>query len=181
MTNESLKMSSSAQVEIDSPLADLLLDHLSAEKSSLTAMLTAVRDVHYALLVLDDEALKRSLEAESRELNSNTSLQARRRQVQSELAARLQLDPQEITLRRLAKITSGPLQDSINQVLNSLAEMAAEVDRLNRQNAAMIGQSLAVARGVIEQLTGSVATSESYNSIGGRAETHVGPLMQWGG
>jgi hypothetical protein len=167
--------------KIDGLMAEQLLSHLREERASLTSMLQAVRDVHYSLLVLDDHSLKSSLDAEERELKMNTALQQRRRQLQGQFASSLQLTPRDITLHRLAAMTSGSLHDSIGEILQSLAEMAAEVDKLNRQNAAMIGQSLAIARGVIEQLTGSAAINESYNSIGGRAETHVGPLIQWGG
>jgi hypothetical protein len=78
-------------------------------------------------------------------------------------------------------MTSGSLRESVESIWRSLSAMAAEMDVLNRQNAAMIGQSLSIARGVVERLTGVSAVGESYNAAGGRAETYVGPLIQWGG
>ncbi len=181
MTNESLNLTSAPDATIDGPAAEQLLSYLGDEATSLAAMLNAVREVHQALMVLDDNALKASLVVEARELSSNVEIQSRRRQFQNELATVLQVAPGEVTLRRLAMATSGTLRESIERIRRSLSEMATELDRLNRQNAAMIGQSLAIARGVVERLTGTSASQESYDAVGGRAKTHVGPLIQWGG
>lgn len=161
--------------------ADQLLVHLEDEQASLAGLLNAVRDVNQALKALDDEALRKSLEAEVRELSSNAAIQQRRHQLRDSLAELLHVNPSEVTLRQLVVMTTGSMRQSIERLWNSLLEMAREMERLNRQNAAMIGQSLAIARGVVEQLTGVTAVNESYNSIGARAQADVGPLMQWGG
>jgi hypothetical protein len=181
MSTKLARQSPAQSVNIAGPVAEQLLSHLGDEKESLAAMLTAVRDVHVALRDLNDEALRKSLEAEARELSSSLTIQQRRRELQLNLAPILQIPPQEVTLRRLISATSGSVRESVELIWRSLTEMATEMDRLNRQNAAMIGLSMTIARGVIERLTGVTAVGESYNAIGGRAETHVGPLIQWGG
>ena len=140
-----------------------------------------MRDVNQSLKALDDDALRKSLEAEVCELSSNSAIQQRRHELRNSLADLLHVDPQEVTLRQLVAMTTGPMRQSIERIWSSLLEMAREMEMLNRQNAAMIGQSLAIARGVVEQLTGVTAVNESYNSIGARAQSDVGPLIQWGG
>lgn len=165
---------------IDEHTANRLLQHLTAESDALLAMLNAVRDVHNALKDLDDDALYRSLDVEARELSLSAEMQERRHRLQRELAQLLMVQPQEVTLRRLVQLTTGTARASIEHVWRRLVEMAAEVERLNRQNAAMIAQSLSIARGVLGRLTGSAITNESYNAGGGRAETHTGPVIQWG-
>ena len=165
---------------IDDQVADRLLQHLTEESDALAAMLTAVRDVHRALMELDDDALYRSLDAEARELSSSVEIQERRHALQDELAALLRIQRQEVTLRRLIQLTAGSVRSSIERLWRQLIEMAAEVDRLNRQNAAMIAQSLSIARGVLGRLTGVPSVTESYTSVGSRAETHTGPVIQWG-
>ncbi len=180
MSKESMTPSSAQEMKIVGPVAEQLLSHLGDESATLAAMLTAVREVHHALIHLDDGALQKSLEAEARELSSSLEIQKRRLQLQADLANVLNMPPQEVTLRRLVTMTSGSLCETIQRVWRSLAEMAAEVDRLNRQNAAMISQSLAIVRGVVERLTGAAAVGESYNAVGVRADTHVGPIIQWG-
>lgn len=167
-------------VAIVGPVADQLLEHLENERSSLEAMLTAIRDVHVALRDLNDAALETSLEVEARELASGVALQERRRRLQCDLAEKLRIRPEEVTLRRLMMLASGSVRDSIERIWRSLSEMAMETERLNRQNAAMINQSLSIARNIVEQISGASATSESYGATGVRAETHVGPLIQWG-
>lgn len=167
-------------VAIVGPVADQLLAHLETERLSLEAMLKAIRDVHAALRDLNDQALQSSLEAEARELACGVALQERRHRLQIELGAKLQIRPEEVTLRRLVTLATGSVRDSLERVWRSLSEMAAETERLNRQNAAMIGHSLSIARGVVEQITGAAGTGESYGAGGIRSETHVGPLIQWG-
>lgn len=180
MTKLSMTASVKSQVEIAGPVAEQLLVHLGDESETLAAMLSAVREVHHALMNLDDESLQKSLEVEARELSASIAIQQRRLQLQTELAAVLHVAPQEVTLRRLITLTSGSVREAIDRVWRSLLEMAAEVDRLNRQNAAMIGQSLSIVRGVVERITGVAAPGESYNAGGVRTDTHVGPLIQWG-
>lgn len=170
-----------SNVQIAGPVVEQIIAHLQDEKASLEAMLTAVRDVHDALIHLNDDSLRKSLEAEARELMANAAIQQRRHQMQGELATLLKVDARDVTLRHLASATTGSARVEIEEIWRSLKEMAVELERLNRLNAAMIGQSLAIARGVIEQVTGIAAVGESYDASGARAETHVGPLMQWGG
>ena len=181
MSTDATNSMSVQEPMIVGPVAERLLTHLGDETATLAAMLAAVRGVHDALRQLDDEALGQSLEAESRELSSSLALQQRRHDLQDQLASMLDLVPEEVTLRRLIAATSGSLRDAIERGWRSLTEMGAEMERLNRQNAAMIGQSMAIARGVVERLTGVRAVGESYNADGARTETHVGPLIQWGG
>ena len=181
MVTQSLSSEAVSGAPIDDQVADQLLAHLGAETMSMTGILNAVRGVHQALAQLDDAALMKSLEEESRELSTAREVQERRHRLQHEFAAVLHVAPNEVTLRRLASTTSGSLRESIEQGWQGLAKMASELERLNQQNAAMIGQSLALARGVVERMTGMVAVGESYNADGVRAETHLGPLIQWGG
>lgn len=181
MSQPSAMTHAMSNTPIAGPIVEQIIAHLKDEKASLEAMLTAVRDVHDALIHLNDDSLRKSLEAEARELISNAAIQQRRHQMQAELASFLQIDPRDVTLRRLVGATTGSARVEIELIWQSLKEMAVELERLNRLNAAMIGQSLAIARGVIEQVTGVTAVGESYDASGARAETHVGPLMQWGG
>ena len=180
MAIQGMNQAPTQEIAIVGPVAEQLLSHLGDEKETLAAMLQAVRDVHHALINLDDAALQESLQAEARELSSSIAIQSRRLRLQNEFANILHIAPQEVTLNRLVSMTTGSLRESIEQIWQSLLEMAKEVDRLNRQNAALIGQSLAIIRGVVERLAGVSGVGESYNAVGARSGTHVGPLLQWG-
>lgn len=175
--NEILKLNRAA---IDEQVAEQLLRHLTAEIEALTAMLNAVRNVHTALRDLDDDALYESLDVEARELAASAAIQERRHRLQNDLARLLSLQPHEVTIRRLVDLTTGTVRQSIEAAWTQLSLMASEIERLNRQNAAMIEQSLSIARGVLSRLTGGGAVNESYTAVGGRAETRTGPVIQWG-
>ncbi len=181
MTTEHPTLPNGHESRIVGPVAEHLLAHLRDEEASLAAMLQAVRDVHGALRHLDDDALRQSLEDEARVLRAAEALQQRRRQLRSELSEVLGVPAEETTLRRILSATTGALRETVERCRQSLAEMAAEMNRLNRQNAAMIRQSLSIAHGIIGRLTGTAAVGESYNADGGRDVSHVGSLVQWGG
>lgn len=181
MTTENSTFPSDGTGQIAGPVADHLLTHLHDEEASLSAMLQAVRDVHGALRHLNDDTLRQALEEEARVLKAAETLQRRRSQLRSELSVVLGLPAEETTLRRIVAATTGSLREAVERCRTILAEMAAEMNRLNRQNAAMIQQSLSITHGIIGRLTGAAGVGESYNADGGRDEAHVGSLIQWGG
>ena len=130
---------------------------------------------------MNDEEFRQSLDNESRAIQAAETLQQRRHQMRTELANVLGVSAAEATLRRVIAMTTGSLRETVERCRQSLAEMASELDRLNRQNAAMIRQSLSIAHGIVGRLTGTAAVGESYNADGVREEAHVGSLVQWGG
>jgi len=181
MTTENSNSPNSHEARIAGPVADHLLAHLHDEEASLSAMLQAVRDVHGALRHLNDDKLRQAIEEEARVLRAAEGLQPRRCQLRSDLSDVLGVPAEEITLCRILSATTGSLRETVERFRQSLAEMAAEMNRLNRQNAAMIRQSLSITKGIIGRLTGTAAVGESYNAGGGKEEAHMGSLVQWGG
>lgn len=166
---------------ITKALAERVQQHLCDEEQMLVAVLESVRQLHKSLRRLDGEALAIALQNETAALRDAEGLQARRKQVRAEAADELGVAPQEFTLGLLAARTTGELHTSISGARQKLKEMSTEMDRLNKQNAAMIQQSLMLMRGIVGRLTGAVASGESYNADGVREEAHVGSLLQWGG
>lgn len=166
---------------LDGPVAELLLSHLSAEESSLAAMLHAVQNVHNALRHLNDDQLREALEEESLAIAGASELQQQRWDLRVALAAALGVERDEATLGRVLTVATGALWEGVARFRKSLAEMSTELERLNRQNGAMIRQSLSLTRGIIGRLTGQRTAGDTYNAEGNRDEVHVGSLVQWGG
>ncbi len=166
---------------LDGPVAELLLSHLSAEESSLAAMLHAVQNVHNALRHLNDDQLREALEEESLAIAGASELQQQRWDLRVALAAALGVERDEATLGRVLTVATGALREGVARFRKSLAEMSTELERLNRQNGAMIRQSLSLTRGIIGRLTGQRTAGDTYNAEGNRDEVHVGSLVQWGG
>jgi hypothetical protein len=166
---------------IDDALAGRVSQHLVNEEQTLVAVLEAVRELHLSLRELDGDKLAKALEVETAALRDAEAQQGQRQQFRQEVARELGIAPQDFTLGKLVPRTTGKLQETIVGSRERLSAMSTEVDRLNRQNAAMIQQSLMLMRGIVSRLTRTAGASESYNAGGGRDEAHVGSLLQWGG
>lgn len=166
---------------ISPEMAERVKGHLDDEERSLIAVLDAVRELHQSLRQLDGAALQQALQHESAALMEAEQIQQRRQKLRFDAATELGLPPQEFTLGLLARKSSGELQQSVVASRQKLSEMAAEMDRLNRQNHAMAQQSTSIIRGIVSQLTGTAGHGESYTAGGVRDEAHVGSLVNWGG
>lgn len=169
------------QSGISHSLAERIQSHLTDEEHSLVEVLEAVRELHKSLRELDGEGLTKALQTESDALRQAELMQNQRQQMRTDVANELGMAPAEFSLGVLVERTTGVLQSSIAESRERLTAMSAEMDRLNRQNAAMIQQSLSLMRGIVGRLTGTAATCDSYNAGGAREEAHVGSLVQWGG
>lgn len=166
---------------ITKSLGERLQRHLCDEETALVTLLDAVRQLHQSLRDLDGEAVAIALQNEISALHEAEGLQVRRQTIRTEVAGELGITPQEFTLGLLVARTTGGLHTTIVESRQRLTEMSAEMERLNRQNSAMIQQSLQLIRDIEGRLTGTAASGESYGADGGREEAHVGSLVQWGG
>ncbi len=166
---------------ITDALAERVKQHLNDEERTLIAVLDAVRDLHQSLRQLDGEALAQALQSETTALRKAEILQPQRQRIRDDAARELGLAPQDFTLGVLVHNTTGSLHATVAESRQKLTEMSVEMDRLNRQNAAMIQQSLMLIRGIVGRLTRTAGSGESYNAGGIREEAHVGSLVEWGG
>lgn len=155
--------------------------HLNDEESSLSAILQAVRGVHAALRLLNENDLRQWLEFEAIILQAAEGVKQRRHELRDLLAQALNILPEEVTLSRIIVATEGSLRGRIERKRKTLAEMSAEMDRLNRQNAAMIRQSSELMQSIIGRLTGVTVVGGSYNAHGGMDVPPPKSLVQWGG
>src|SRR5947199_7631955 len=83
-----------------------LLDHLREEETSLAILLDAVRAVWQSLVARDDEKLGPALEAEARGFQMCEVMRDRRRQFCHEIAAALNIAPEQVSLSRWLEGTS---------------------------------------------------------------------------
>lgn len=158
-----------------------LIAHLREEEQSLAILLAAVREIWHALLNRDGERLTQALESESESLQMGESMREKRIAFRQEMAERLQVAPAEITLSRLDSCVSSETRGELTKCRRRLQEMSDELSRLNRQNSAMIGQSLELTERIVAELTGGGPHFTSYNATGQSEPAHVGSVLQWGG
>lgn len=155
-----------------------LMDHLREEEATLSLLLDAVHAVHDALLARDGDRLAQALDSESQALRIGELMRERRRVLQTAIATANGIAPDDVTLGWITANVGADASVEATCCRNHLVEMSAELARLNRQNSAMIRQSLDLSRSILNQLIGP--HFESYNASG-QLETSAGSVVQWGG
>lgn len=155
--------------------------HLQNEEQSLAVLLLSVREIRQALIARDGERLTRALESEADSLQLGEVMREKRAAFRRELAEQLRIAPEEITLSRLDGCVSEASRGELSATRQRLREMSEELARLNRQNAAMIQQTLDLTERIVGQLTGNGPHFTSYNAHGESEATNFGPVLQWGG
>ena len=159
----------------------LFLSHLRDEEQTLAVLLVAVREIRQALLTRDGERLTQALQAEADSFQMGEAMRDRRVAFRQGLAERLQVAPADVTLSFLETCVSAEARSELTKCRQRLEEMTEELLRLNRQNGAMIQQTLDLTERLVGQLTGGGPHFSGYNATGQSEASHTGPVLQWGG
>lgn len=171
----------------NTPITDVMevdarvIAHLREEEQTLAVLLVAVREIRHALLNRDGERLTQALQAEVDSFQMGELMRDKRAALRQQLAERLHESAEEITLSSLERVVSAETRGELAKCRQRLQEMSDELLRLNRQNAAMIQQTLDLTERIVGQLTGNGPHFTSYNATGQSESAHVGPVLQWGG
>ncbi len=173
MDNEQITISTEQETQI--------ISHMRDEERTLAILLVTVREIRQALLNRDGERLTQALEAEANSFRQGEVMRDRRVTLRQDMAARLNITPEEVTLSRLDGCVSANARGELARCRQRLHEMSEELFRLNRQNGAMIQQTLDLTERIVGQLTGGGPHFASYNATGQSESPHVGPVLQWGG
>lgn len=158
-----------------------VLSHLENEENILAMFLSVSREIRQALTWRDGERLTQALETEADSLQIGNELRDQRAAFRAELAVRLSIPSNEITLSRLEDHVSLESRATLMATRKRLQEMSDELARLNRQNGAMIQQTLDLTERIVGQLTGGGPHFSGYNAHGESEAANVGPVLQWGG
>ncbi len=158
-----------------------IISHLREEEQTLSVLLVAVREIRQALMNRDGERLTQALEAEADSFHMGEVMRDKRAILRREMGSRLNIAPDEVTLSRLDGYVSSESRGELLRCRQRLQEMSEELLRLNRQNAAMIQQTLDLTERIVGQITGGGPHFTSYNATGQSESAHVGPVLQWGG
>lgn len=167
--------------DVASAIGQRILSHLREEEETLSVLLLAVGEIRQALFTRDGERLTEALQAEAGSYRLGEAMRERRTLFREEMAAFLQISPGEITLSRIDSCVPAELRDEVSACRARLQEMSDELLRLNRQNAAMIQQTLQLTERIVSQLTGGGPHFTSYNANGRNEPARVGSVLHWGG
>lgn len=162
------------------PLA--LARHLDAEEAAVRDLLKTLRDIRQALLKHDLDGFTAALERQAKAAQAAESLRANRDKLFPELARVMGIAAgQGVTLRQIAERLPEGAAAWVQRRREQLREMALDMDRLNRQNAAMVQQSIELTRQVMGALTRQSPGGTGYDAYGSRQEAVGKSIFDLGG
>jgi hypothetical protein len=149
-----------------STLSLACLAHMEQEEAMLQATLDSLRQVRAALLGRDLAELERAVERQVHTARAAEELRLRRAELRGQLAVRLGIDAQAVTLQKVAARLPGENGERLARCRERLKCMAAEIDRLNRGNAALVQHSLEFLHQFLLNVTGGAAVGDRYQPSG---------------
>jgi len=144
----------------------------------LAETLDSLRQVRAALCGGSLDSLKTALDRQARIAHASAELRDRRAGLRREMSAVLGIGPQEVTLMTFAARLPRELSACLTGCRDRLSAMAADVDQLNRANAALVGQSLDFLARFLTEITDGDPGGTGYSSRGATREPVLGSLIE---
>jgi hypothetical protein len=154
------------------------LAHLQQEEALLAETLASLGAVRSALRGGDLESLHAALEQQARIADASSELLGRRARLRSELSYALGVPPDAVTLATLATAAPPDVAGHLRACRERLRGMSAEVDRLNRANAALAAQSLDFLQRFLSEITDTDSAGAVYGPSGSPHAPVAGALLE---
>lgn len=154
------------------------LAHMQQEEAILAETLDSLRQVRTALREGNLDSLKSALERQGRIAQASAELREGRASLRQEMSTALGIPVQNVTLMVLAARLPGDVADHLASCRARLSNMAAEVDRLNRANAALVGQSLEFLERFFTEITDGDRGGAGYSSRGTARAPLLGSIIE---
>jgi hypothetical protein len=159
-------------------LALLCLAHLEQEEAMLVGAVESLAQVRSALIRGDLPELTKALEAQAHTARAGEELRPGRDCMRQRIAGFLGSANDAITLEMLIERLSVPHSLSLARCRERLKGLAAQVDQLNRDNAALLRHSLDFLTRLLNQLTGGGRAGDRYTLSGKREGASCGSMIQ---
>ena len=140
--------------------------------------LESLRQVRAALTQGNFASLNAALAQQGKTSRAADELRERRTKLRRKLASVLGVAPQTVTVQMLAVRLAGDTGERLTACRNRLRIMAAEVDRLNRANAALVSQSLDFLERFFVEITGGEHGGRSYDCSGTSRQSECGSIIE---
>jgi flagellar biosynthesis/type III secretory pathway chaperone len=152
-------------INVKSVMIDLQ-EIISEEIRLNRTLLSALADEKEAIAAFSLEGINQATATKEGIVSSIHSLEERRQSLVSRLAERLQLDPGQLTLARLARLVKKPFADELEKSLRDLRELVRQIDEANRENAYYIQFTLGFISDSISLIQSTVAPLATYSAGG---------------
>lgn len=154
------------------------LAHMEHEEAMLAGTLESLREVRSALLDGDLGALKQALDQQAHTARAAEELRRRRVTARAEWAAAIGVPANAVTLAALAARLPADTAERLDRCRARLKQMAAEVEQLNRGNAALVRHSLEFLHEFFVSVTGGEHVGDRYRPSGALERTACGTLFE---
>jgi hypothetical protein len=154
------------------------LAHMQQEEAMLAETLESLEQVRTALRGGGIDALKDALDRQTRIAHASAELRDRRAKLRRQMSAVLGVAPHVVTIKMLAARLPGEAGARLASCRDRLNEMAARVDRVNRANAALVGQSLDFLERFFIEITGGERDGTGYGPAGDTREPALGSIIE---
>jgi hypothetical protein len=151
---------------------------MQQEEAMLAETLDSLKQVRAALRGGGIDLLREALDRQNRLTRAAAELRERRAHLRRDMSAALGISPREVTLMGLAAQLPADVATRLADCRDRLSDMAAEVDRLNRANAALVGQSLDFLERFLTEITDGDRSGAGYGPTGATRVSALGSIFE---
>ena len=149
----------------DSVLKELI-DVINEEVRTFQRLLTSLQEEQQVIIEDDLEGIEKIV-AGQRQLAAHAhQIEARRVELVNELALRLDLQSDNVSLSRLVEVLEGPHSEELANMRGQLLELNSQIRATSENNAFLIRQSLRYTDRCLDILTGQQVERRVYGQFG---------------
>ena len=155
-----------------------LLKLLEDEIEIFRFLLPICRKEKKAVLASDLNELNKTLAKKEKLLFNMRSLEKRRTHVMNQLSEALELSPDELTLKKLARSVQKPYSTRLKNSGLELLKLAKNISNANNANKGIFAHSLNIVKGALTLLQNVIAPGQVYHRTGKvQADHHSGKVL----
>ena len=152
--------------EMNDSVLKELIDVINEEVRTFQRLLTSLQEEQQVIIEDDLEGIEKIV-AEQRQLAAHANqIEARRVELVNELALRLDLQSDNVSLSRLVEVLEGPHSEELANMRGQLLELNSQIRATSENNAFLIRQSLRYTDRCLDILTGQQVERRVYGQFG---------------
>ena len=155
-----------------------LLKLLEDEIEIFRFLLPICRKEKKAVLASDLNELNKTLAKKEKLLFNMRSLEKRRTHVMNQLSEALELSPDELTLKKLARSVQKPYSIRLKNSGSQLLKLTKNITNANNANKGIFAHSLDIVKSALTLLQNVIAPGQVYHRTGKvQADHHSGKVL----
>jgi flagellar biosynthesis/type III secretory pathway chaperone len=151
---------------MNDPLLNELIEIINAEIRAFHRLLELLEQEQRAIVADDLEGIEASVAEQQEVAVEAHRLEERRLRVVEELAGRLDLEPDNLSLGRLVEVVGGAHGEELARMRERMLELNRQIRATSDNNAFLIRQSLRYTERCLDILTGQDAAPGVYGKFG---------------